>query len=221
MRTLINGLVVTFVLAALPAVLAAQELTLPRQELSDAIKAANEARIQELTAELKAAQKSITGGAKGFGNNRRDAIINARKRAADIERQLADAKKATPVPALDIDKLAVGKIGRLYRLEMVAAPARSSGGLPALEIGSAAAYSASLPRAPAAYSVPVEVNVAQIIDRGAAIVRCSDKLFWLRTATAGLATGQTIKVSQPVKVVGTRAIGSATVFELAFFADAP
>src|SRR4051812_36811666 len=189
MRSSIFRFAAALVMAGLPGVLAAQELTLPRKELDDAIKAAKDARIQELTAEQRKVQKAIGSGGKGFGDNRRDAIINARKRLAEVEAELADAKKAAPTPELDIDELAVGQLGTLYRLVVPATPRHSAGSNPALTQGSAAAFSASL-RRPAAYHAPVEIRIIEIIDAGAAIATYGNKALWLRTATAGLTTGQ-------------------------------
>jgi hypothetical protein len=214
MRTCINRLAITFFLAALPAVLAAQELTLPRQELNDAIKAANDARIQELTAALKAAQKSIAGGAKGSGVSRRDAIIAARKRESEIEAELAKIRKTPPMVELDIAKLAVGQIGRLYRNQAASSPMTlpSDNGP-----GGTVRFMTTT-----VYRVSVSGRVTQIIDGQLALVSVDDnKSLLVRMPTRDLATGQTIKLNQPVKVVGTRAIGAATVFELAFFGEGP
>jgi hypothetical protein len=210
MRTIIYRTVAILILAWLPGVLAAQELALPRQELDDAIKAANEARIRELTAELKTVQKSIAGGAKVSGGTRRDAIIKGRKRESDIEGELAKIKKAPPMPELNIDKLAVGQVGKLYSSRVTSSPMT----LPSANGpgGAVTVMTRTFTRA------PVGVNVVEVIDGGGVLVIHNSKALWLRMATAGMTTGQKLTLNRPVKVVGTKNHNGETVFELAFFA---
>jgi hypothetical protein len=73
----------------------------------------------------------------------------------------------------------------------------------------------------------VSVSVRRIIDGGSALVSCNGMPLFLRRATADLATGQSLTLKKPVKVVGTKTYdagtgtGPITAFELAFFVDAP
>ena len=196
--------VVAFVVLARP--LAAQEL--PLKELDDAIKAAKEARIQELTGELKTVQAAIKNGGKGFGDNHRDAIINARKKLAEVEASLAEAKKSNAVPELDVEKLAVGQIGVLFRAQSVSTPVSVPNGT-----GGVARFNSTTWQ-----RLPVEVQVEQIADAHNVLVAYRDKGLWLRKTTAGLVTGQKLTLDSPVKIVGTKKAGDETVFELAFFA---
>jgi hypothetical protein len=210
MRSISSRCVIALALAA--RTLAAQDLALPRQELEAVIKSEREARVKALTAEQKQIQKAITGGGKGFGNNRREAIINARKKLETVERDLSEAKSGTPTPELDVSKLEVGQIGKLYRNAAASSPTTvaSPGG------GATSFMSREI------YRVPVKASVRQIIDAGAVVVAYDndEKPLWLRMPTAGLTTGKTIALDKPLKVVATKIYDGDTIYELAFFADA-
>src|SRR4051812_38961794 len=112
-----RSLALTATVAALAGAVAGGELSLPRKELDDVVKAIPTAGVEELTKKIKSFKKAITAGGKGFGDNRREATLNARKRLTELENELANVKKITPSPPeLDIEKLEIGQIGALYRI---------------------------------------------------------------------------------------------------------
>jgi hypothetical protein len=180
---------------------------LPRAELDELSKKAKAAKIEALTAELQKVQSAIKLGGKGFGTSRKEGIINARKREAEIKTELDAVKKAEElVPDLDIAKLTIGQIGKLYRQQSF----QDSSIVP----DSRGPQRVTVTRI---YQVPVEFEVVRIIDAGNVLVAYKDKMLCLRMPTAGIVTDQKLTLERAIKVLGTKMVDGRTVFDVGVY----
>lgn len=192
----------TFALAAVLA-LAADSQALPRAELDDAIKAANAAAVDTLTAELATARKAVQVALKLPAKDRREAAAVARAKVAELEKEIAAARKVGAVPEFPIEAMEVGKVG--YLRLFYSDPGRSF------------VYDGPRKR-DGSFALPIEMFIENIIDETTVRGWFQNTKIVVKTDTAPLEGKKTLKFDAPIKVIGAVDENGAPVYEVRFFA---